>query len=221
MSSEVNITTLSKQPRRGARSKILAAAQELARIAGPGHLSLDAVAMRAGVSKGGLLYHFPTKAKLLEAMVEQFLASFDTALRAREASSGGMPDSVVRAYLDMMVGEHVCHQPPPSGLLAALGEDPSFLSPVRRFDRALLDRMTANASDPTIAMIVFLTVHGIKSMKLLNIEAIDEEEFRAIVSRLYDLVSDASAARMAALSPEPAPDTADADPPVANPVPAR
>jgi AcrR family transcriptional regulator len=203
-------STPSSRFRTSARDKILEAAEELARVAGPGNLSLDAVAARAGVSKGGLLYHFPTKAKLLEALVEQFLDSFDSALRARETESAGAPDSLVRAYLDIVVGEHLCHQPPPSGLLAALGEDPSFLAPVRRFDRSLLDRMKANSSDPTMALVVFLALHGMKSMQLLNIESVDEAEFKAAVARLYDMIGTAPQPRAArkagssAASPEPA-----------------
>lgn len=193
MSSVAAIKAASSEPRKRAREKILIAAEELARVAGPGSLSLEAVAARAGVSKGGLLYHFPTKAKLLEALVGQFLASFDQALRDREAESAGAPDSLLRAYVDILVNEHLCHEPPPSGLLAALGEDPDFLAPVRRFDRRLLDRMKANASDPTIALIVFLALHGIKSAQLLNIETLDGEEFDSVISRLYDLIAKGSA----------------------------
>jgi hypothetical protein len=94
----------------------------------------------------------------------------------------------LRAYVDILVNEHLCHEPPPSGLLAALGEDPDFLAPVRRFDRRLLDRMKANASDPTTALVVFLALHGIKSMQLLNIESIDAGEFESVVARLRDLI---------------------------------
>ncbi len=161
-------------------------------MAGPGNLSLDAVAARAGVSKGGLLYHFPTKAKLLQALVEQFLASFDRTMREREAESAGAVDSLTRAYLDIVASEHLCGDPPPSGLLAALAEDPDFLAPVRRFDRSLLDRMKANAADPVIAVIVFLTLHGMKSMQLLNVETVDGEEFESVVARLRELIDAAS-----------------------------
>ena len=56
--------------KKSARQRILAAADELSRDLGPANLSLDAVAQRAGVSKGGLLYHFPSKARLLKALVE-------------------------------------------------------------------------------------------------------------------------------------------------------
>ena len=55
-----------KQKKSNSREKILTAAADVAREAGPGNLSLDAVASRAGVSKGGLLYNFPSKAKLMQ-----------------------------------------------------------------------------------------------------------------------------------------------------------
>ena len=218
MSSVASVTKPPSGPRIRARDKILAAAEELARVAGPGNLSLDAVAARAGVSKGGLLYHFPTKAKLLEALVEQFLASFDRSLSEREAETGGAPDTLVRAYLDILVGEHLCHRPPPSGLLAALGEDPSFLAPVQRFDRRLLDRMTANASDPTVALIVFLSLHGMKSTQLLNIQSVTDKEFKSVVARLYDLIGQPPPRRRgggepAASTPAPASGKAAAAPP--------
>ncbi|RUZ98934.1 TetR/AcrR family transcriptional regulator, partial [Mesorhizobium sp. M7A.F.Ca.CA.002.05.1.1] len=58
--------------RPNSREKILAAAADVARESGPGSLSLDAVASRAGVSKGGLLYNFPTKAKLMQGLVEGY-----------------------------------------------------------------------------------------------------------------------------------------------------
>ena len=64
--------------RTNAREKILAAAAAVARETGPGSVSLEAVAGRAGVSKGGLLYHFPSKARLMQALVEHYLAEFQT-----------------------------------------------------------------------------------------------------------------------------------------------
>ncbi|RVC42866.1 TetR/AcrR family transcriptional regulator, partial [Mesorhizobium sp. M4A.F.Ca.ET.090.04.2.1] len=68
-----------KTRRANSRDRILAAAADVARETGPGSLSLDAVASRAGVSKGGLLYNFPTKAKLMQSLVEDYLKAFEQA----------------------------------------------------------------------------------------------------------------------------------------------
>ncbi|MBQ0819063.1 helix-turn-helix transcriptional regulator, partial [Microvirga sp. HBU67558] len=55
--------------RKSSRERILDAAAELVSEIGSGRLTLDTVAERAGLSKGGLLYNFPTKDALLQGMV--------------------------------------------------------------------------------------------------------------------------------------------------------
>ncbi|TKT83059.1 TetR/AcrR family transcriptional regulator [Aquamicrobium sp. LC103] len=177
-----------KKDARGAKRKILEAAEAIAREVGPGNLSLDAVAARAGVSKGGLLYHFPNKAKLVQSLVESFLREFEEALSAREEESDGAPNSVVDAYMELFLQEHKRRQPPPASLLAALAEDQDFVTPVRRYQRAFLDRMKSNAENPTMAMIAYLSLHGIRSMELLNLEIIDEKEFAQVMEGLRKLV---------------------------------
>ena len=56
------------------RERILDAASQLVCEIGAGRLTLDAVADRAGLSKGGLLYSFPSKDDLLRGMVERMVA---------------------------------------------------------------------------------------------------------------------------------------------------
>jgi len=172
----------------GARQKILAAAEEIAATAGPANLSLDAVAARAGVSKGGLLYHFPSKAKLLEAVVERFMESFEEALAALEKEKNGAPNSLADAYLDLFLRDCQVGKRPPSGLLAALAENPDFLAPVRRFQRAMLNRMKENAVDPTIAVVVFLAIQGFRSLELLNLEIVTEAEIEAATQKMRRLL---------------------------------
>lgn len=53
---------------------MLDAAEAVVIDEGSGKLTLDAVAERAGVSKGGVLYHFPTKETLLGAMMDRMIA---------------------------------------------------------------------------------------------------------------------------------------------------
>src|SRR5437764_3199185 len=49
--------------------KLLDAAEAVVERQGIGNLTLDAVAAEAGMSKGGLLHHFPSKDQLVEALV--------------------------------------------------------------------------------------------------------------------------------------------------------
>ncbi|MDD0859232.1 TetR/AcrR family transcriptional regulator [Arthrobacter alpinus] len=51
------------------RERILGAYEDLLIVDGPRMATLDAVAAAAGVSKGGLLYHFKSKEALTEALL--------------------------------------------------------------------------------------------------------------------------------------------------------
>lgn len=54
------------------REALLEAALGVAVESGFGRITMDAVAQRAGVSKGGLLYHFHSKAELIEALLARY-----------------------------------------------------------------------------------------------------------------------------------------------------
>ncbi|MEK1887999.1 MAG: TetR/AcrR family transcriptional regulator [Phyllobacterium sp.] len=178
------------------RDKILQAAAEITKEVGPVNLSLDAVAKRAGLSKGGLLYTFPTKAKLLEGLVEQHVSEFDESLRREEAVRDFGPNSVVLACIAVYRAEFVCNEPEPSGILAAIANDPGFLEPIRRYNKQLLQRMQENATDRMLAMMVFLTIEGLRSLKLFEMNVLSRDEQVAAIDRLRNLFEPAD--------PEPA-----------------
>ncbi len=170
------------------KQRILEAAAEISRESGPGNLSLDAVAAKAGVSKGGLLYHFPSKTALLKAVVESFVNSFDEELSRRKEEKTGRAGALLEAYLELFVEDHDCRRPPPSGLLAALSQDPDFLNPVRRHNRSILDRMRQSANDPAMALVVYLAIQGMRGMNLLGLDVMSDEEFAEAIDKLKTIV---------------------------------
>ncbi|WP_020672155.1 TetR/AcrR family transcriptional regulator [Amycolatopsis nigrescens] len=67
--------------RPSSKTAILDAALRLAERKGITSLTLDAAAQEAGLSKGGLIYHFATKEQLMLAVVEHITRSWDEAMR--------------------------------------------------------------------------------------------------------------------------------------------
>lgn len=173
------------KPKKSSRDNILLAADELAHELGPGNLSLDAVAQRAGVSKGGLLYHFPSKAKLLEALVEHHIEAFDTTLAQKEKARGDAPGGLLAAYLELVIADFDRKQPPPSGILAAMAENPDFMAPVRQYNRALLDRLKANASNETVALLLFLALEGMRAMQIFGLDVLTLAERDQVVAAFH------------------------------------
>ena len=56
------------------RQRILDAYEDVLAADGERHATVEAVAAKAGVSKGGVLYHFPSKDRLAEALYDRVLA---------------------------------------------------------------------------------------------------------------------------------------------------
>ncbi|MFC7715316.1 TetR/AcrR family transcriptional regulator [Nonomuraea recticatena] len=75
-------------PRPSSRERLLDAAAEVLLTDGAESLTLEAVAKRAGVSKGGLFYHFPTKQAMVAAMVDRLTSAFDAALAGAGSEPG-------------------------------------------------------------------------------------------------------------------------------------
>jgi AcrR family transcriptional regulator len=84
-------------PPRGRRDDLLNAAERVLSRGGPQALTLQAVADEAGVSKGGLLYHFSTKASLVSALVDRLVGDMDASIDTHGGGRG--PGAYTRAYL--------------------------------------------------------------------------------------------------------------------------
>jgi AcrR family transcriptional regulator len=176
------------QIKESVRDRIIAAAIAVAKEEGAGRLSLDAIARRAGVSKGGLLYHFPKKDALMRALVEHHLSGVDTAIR--EASERGRPNAVARAFVEVYRDHVHCQPPRPSGVLAALAENPHLLDPVRAHVGRVVERIRASAVDLDMSLIAFLAVEGLKALDLFEADMLSDEERERVLAGLVQRLSD-------------------------------
>jgi AcrR family transcriptional regulator len=61
-----------KEPSPDQRVRLFEAAIKVALERGYAHVTLDAVARQAGLSKGGLLYHFRSKAELIKGLLTHY-----------------------------------------------------------------------------------------------------------------------------------------------------
>lgn len=163
------------------RLRILRAADAIATENGAGMVSLDAVAERAGISKGGLLYHFPSKGRLLQALVENHLDRVEGMLAEHDDQAA--QNCVILTLLDHFLAE-LERTPPEGGLLAALAEDPAILAPVAAFQERVLRRIRANTSDPVLAETIFFAIQGWHHGRLLGLYVPDPPVIAALAKEL-------------------------------------
>lgn len=87
--------------RPSSRDRILDALVDVLLDGGVGAVTLDAVCARAGVSKGGLLYHFGSKADLFDGLTERLAAG----IRRQIAEAPTDTADMVRWYLRISTTE--------------------------------------------------------------------------------------------------------------------
>jgi AcrR family transcriptional regulator len=145
---------------RSSRDRILAAAHRLVEREGVAHLTIEAVAREAGLSKGGVLYHFPAKESLIAAMVAALLAEWDARIEHALATEHG-PGRWVRAYIRACTQQPGGEADPISALLAAIATDPQALEPARRHFALWQRRLADDALSPAAATMVRLAIDGL------------------------------------------------------------
>lgn len=162
-----------------ARHAILDATERLI-AAGDDEPTLEAVAAGAGVSKGGLLYHFPSKAHLLRALVERIVARADEVLD-EAAGRGRMGEAWLRLSLPDAGERRLFRGLLPLLRLSASGD--AALSPVlesayERWRGLLRDEL----GEPT-ATVVGLVGDGLLCNALIGVP-VDAAQVEAMVSHL-------------------------------------
>lgn len=92
-----------KEPDRVKR-RLLDAAAVIAVERGVAAITLDGVARAAGVSKGGLLHHFPARPALVEALYADLLARVESTINALVEQDPNPEGRFTRAYITAVTG---------------------------------------------------------------------------------------------------------------------
>ncbi len=183
------------------RDQLLAAAERIVRRDGVGKLTLDAVAVEAGTSKGGLLYHFASREALITAMLERHLNAFGASLDASMAEDAEPRGRWTRAYLHSTAPlDGPTDGATATGLLAAMASSPALADPLRERYAAWREKMADDGLPEADAMVVALAADGLWMADLLGFSAPVGAQRRRILARLLELAGGVQSA-MAAPSP--------------------
>lgn len=93
------------------RQQLLSCAAQLLVEVGVGGVTVQAVAAAAGVTKGGLLHHFPSKQRLLAAVSDELLREFDAAIDEALARDPVARGRFTRAYVRATLGFDLLARP--------------------------------------------------------------------------------------------------------------
>ena len=161
------------------KTRILEAASRVVQKSGATHMTLEEVAAEAKVSKGGLLYHFPSKEALIKGLVDGLIAQFDQFFDSRKEDT--TPGSFTRAYLQSAL---LFDAASTVGILSAIANDFSLLDPLHKAYARWQFRLEHDGIDPTLATMVRLVSDGLWFSSLIGTPALDAAMVKRILEQL-------------------------------------
>lgn len=180
-SSLAMLTTMSRPP--AARAKALAAYAQILGTAGERAATLDAVAETAGISKGGLLYHFGSREELITGLADHLRELIAEDIRAMTSDPQGPTAYLLRtsAQFDTdFEGIYIA-----VAALAQSGHE-AAVSVLQEADRAWFEAVLAEVGDAAVARAVVLLSDGIYAHAAIQQGPTghDVDELRALIDQL-------------------------------------
>ena len=170
------------------RDRILDAAEAVILESGGRSFTLDAVAARAGISKGGLVYSFATKDDLVHAALEREMARFREAVHRRLGGGPTKPVELVLAHIEEALDEDDVSTQKAAFLVTALVHAPDMLEPVRSYYRELLDPLRSERGDMREVRHALLAVEGIFLLRGLGFLEVSADEQKSVLLHARDII---------------------------------
>ena len=172
------------------RERILEALRAVLARGGASAVTLESVAAEAGLSKGGLLYHFRTKEALYAGLLAESEADVVVQMADRMERM-----SAARAFLDFALPASEQEAAATSALIAAVRADDSvgpdaaaaLAAGFQRWDEPLL----AGVADPVLAQTIRLVGLGLYLGSVAGLPVPDPAVLRALTERLVTAAENA------------------------------
>lgn len=165
--------------------ELIRAAVRIAAEGGVEALTIENLAQAAGVTKGGVQYHFDSKDLLYRQVLEYMLEQFDEALQQR-APNGSPPGAWLHAYIDLNLGDAGDADNAVATLLAGAPVNDPRLEPFRRFAAKWKKRANRDGRDATLNTIIRLAADSLWMERIFL--GATQAEIGRLKKRLHQLV---------------------------------
>jgi AcrR family transcriptional regulator len=169
------------------KAQLSHAARVIIQRDGADKLTLEAVAKEAGISKGGLLYHFPTKSALISHLIEEMVTHFNDAIQRHVEHAPASPGRWCRAFIRASAESSTEGTILTNCILAATANDPSLLEVLRQQYAEWQRQLTHDGLDPVTATVIRLAMDGLYVADIYGFAVPTGTLREQIVSRLLAL----------------------------------
>lgn len=169
---------------------IIEAAMCIAHMKGARHLTIDAVTIEANLSKGGVLYHFPSKNDLLIGLVAHMIATVRSRLNTHRKRFENGPNPTLHALSALLEDILEDRLSVPIALLAAGAENPKLLEPARAEINNIWQSIKSETTEVPRALVIWSALEGLHYMDLLGIAPEGRALSRQCLNQLKIMIKD-------------------------------
>jgi len=155
------------------RELILDAAQKVAVEKGAAKVSLDSVAKEAGLTKGGVLYNFPSKEALVSGMLERLMATYSPNITEYSAELVGQANPTLQSVFQVIRELEVVDHNIPMAILAAAAHNLNLLKPLRAEIQSRYKAICNEASSEDEATLLWAAGEGLMLIDMLGLLPFD------------------------------------------------
>jgi len=177
------------------RSRVLDAAEHIVQARGVPALTLDAAAREAGVSKGGLLYHFASKEALLQALMlrlrDYIRQQFNMVRQTIPPGPGQAARALLAWQFDSGCATDERTDRAAAIFLAAFHHDSALLDPVREIFADIRADLLEDGLRPGHGLAIMAACDGLFMAHLFRIYTLDAARLAELRASLETLLETA------------------------------
>jgi AcrR family transcriptional regulator len=173
---------------RNSRDLILDAAEALVSELGAARLTIDAVAARSGLSKGGVLYNFPSKDALIKGMVARLIEDCASDIAGLRPRFEEYDSPTLAALVTAAPGWISAKKSVARALLAAHAENPALLQPFCAFKQTQKTQILSETTSPADALMIWSAIEGVVFTSALGLNVHSEAEIETMLCGMREKI---------------------------------
>ena len=174
-------------PKGQVRDSIVEAVGRVLAREGIANTTVEAIAVEAGMSKGGVLYYFPNKKDLLASLVKHYENDFRERQEALLAKLPPTPHRNLKSAVMLMVSD-MEKNPEAVPNLGSMLDDPDLRQDVLEIKRQTFKEAIRGAADPAEVALILYTVDGLWMDLKFNPMVIPPAKRRAAIKALLKYI---------------------------------
>lgn len=170
------------------KKKILFAANDILQKLGYEHFTLEKIAQRAHISKGGLLYHFPNKQSIIEGMLSSELKESELIMDdILQRGNRSVALEFLKEYIEQTFSDIASEQN--YGIIAAVASNSKIIDRFIDHEKMLFKIVQLVNSDFESLIILKLAVEGIWFNHLTGVKYLSKEEMERIKTYIMEVLN--------------------------------